>query len=42
MTVLIPIKGISAAKERVEGKEPVKGATMDFKKKIFKQPYGDD
>ena len=28
---LIPIEGIGAAKEHVEGNEPVKGATMNFK-----------
>ena len=42
MTALIAIEGISAVKECVEGNEPVKGATMVFKKKSFKQPYGDD
>ena len=30
MIALIPIEGIGAAEERVEGNGPVKGATMGF------------
>ena len=42
MTALIPIEGIGATEERVEGNGPVKGATMGFQKKSYKQPYGDN
>ena len=38
MTALIPIEGIGAAEEHVEGNEPVKGATKDFKISIINNP----